>query len=168
MKLIVAVVAVVGSDAWLLARHRKALSAGPACRVAPLWSRTPEDARRERNEGDEEWSDFDDLGFSSGSSASDSKFIPGDDDKVDTGAVSAPLPDFAKLLNERSGTVDWTAIQTRQFSLGQDLILSNYVGNMGFDEVTDWEYYYPSADEDDDARQVVQPNPFDASKYVLY
>ncbi|KAL7571000.1 hypothetical protein ACA910_002622, partial [Epithemia clementina (nom. ined.)] len=38
-----------------------------------------------------------------------------------------------------------------------------YVGNLGFDEVTDWEYYYPSDDGTDD-RKVVQPNPFDPSQ----
>ena len=32
---------------------------------------------------------------------------------------------------------------------------------MGFDEVTDWEYYYQN-EEDEDDRKVVQPNPFDS------
>jgi hypothetical protein len=69
--------------------------------------------------------------------------------------------------------------------LGPDLVLSNYLGNMGFEEVTDWEYYLVDEDEDEDnpggggttrtsssggsgvrkgRREVVQPNPFDASK----
>lgn len=61
------------------------------------------------------------------------------------------------------GTRDLTAIQTRQFSLGQDLILTDFVGNMGFDEVTDWEYYEVN-EEDPNDRRVVQPNPFDSSK----
>lgn len=61
------------------------------------------------------------------------------------------------------GTRDLTAIQTRQFSLGQDLILADFVGNMGFDEVTDWEYYEVN-EEDPNDRRVVQPNPFDSSK----
>ena len=34
---------------------------------------------------------------------------------------------------------------------------------MGFDEVTDWEYYYQDEDNKDE-RRVVQPNPFDKSK----
>lgn len=42
--------------------------------------------------------------------------------------------DFASLLQERSGNLDYTAIQTRQFSLGTDLVVTDYVGNMGFDE----------------------------------
>lgn len=58
---------------------------------------------------------------------------------------------------------DLTAIQTRLFSLGQDLILVDFVGNMGFDEVTDWEYYEVN-EEDPSDRRVVQPNPFDSSK----
>jgi hypothetical protein len=61
------------------------------------------------------------------------------------------------------GQRDLSAMQTRQFSLGEDLILSNFVGNMGFDEVTDWEYFYEN-EEDPMDRKVVQPNPFDTSK----
>mmetsp|Transcript_13806 Transcript_13806/g.38146 ORF Transcript_13806/g.38146 Transcript_13806/m.38146 type:complete len:588 (-) Transcript_13806:299-2062(-) len=63
---------------------------------------------------------------------------------------------------QSTSIVDRTAIQTRQFSLGEDLVLSDYVGNLGFDEVTDWEYYYP--EEDGDGRKVVQPNPFDSNQ----
>lgn len=131
------------------------------------------------DDGAEEWSDFADMGFVSGStgkdkgsssSDDDEKYVPGDEDRVsDSTADDSVVPattDFAQLLQERSGAVDWTAIQTRQFSLGQDLILSNYVGNMGFQEVTDWEYYYQN-EEDEEDRQVVQPNPLDSSKYVL-
>lgn len=184
MKLfVVAVLAVLAaasfSEAWAPPYQNRLahFNVGPSF----CWTRTTSSCRRTRgslllrnnlnpdddDEG-EEWSDFDDLGFSGTSSNSASrKFVPGDDDKIDANAVVAPLPDFAKLLQERSGTIDWTAIQTRQFSLGQDFILSDYVGNMGFDEVTDWEYYYPSDDEDEDERKVVQPNPFDASKYVV-
>ena len=39
-------------------------------------------------------------------------------------------------------------------------MLDSYVGKMGFDEVTDWEYYYQN-EEDENDRKVVQPNPFD-------
>lgn len=60
------------------------------------------------------------------------------------------------------GSKDLTATQSRQFSLGQDLILADFVGNMGFDEVTDWEYYYEN-EEDPSDRKVVNPNPFDSS-----
>jgi len=61
----------------------------------------------------EEWSDFADY---------DNDF---DDDK--------PL-DFGKLLQDRTKSLDYTAIQTRQFSLGKDLVVNGYVGSMGFDE----------------------------------
>ena len=57
---------------------------------------------------------------------------------------------------------DLTAVQTRMFSLGKDLIINDYIGNMGFEEVTDWEYYYENEDDPDD-RNVVNPNPFDSS-----
>lgn len=118
----------------------------------------------------EEYSDFADLGYIVGDESSpitstrkeddNSKYIPSEDDIVPDG--DSQLTNFAQLFQERSGSIDWTAIQTRQFSLGRDLLLTEYVGNMGFDEVTDWEYYYPSEDGDD--RQVVQPNPLDSSK----
>lgn len=61
------------------------------------------------------------------------------------------------------GARDLSAIQTRLFSLGEDLVLSQFLGNLGFEEVTDWEYYYEN-EEDPVDRKVVQPNPFDSSK----
>jgi hypothetical protein len=67
-------------------------------------------------------------------------------------------------VNNQKG--DSTAIETRQFLLGKDFIFSDFVGTMGFDEVTDWEYYYQSEgvkDEQQD-RKVVSPNPMDESK----
>ena len=97
-----------------------------------------------QNNDNTEWtSDFDDFVGGEIEESSDKKF------------------DFSKLIQER--TVDYTACQTRQFSLGADFVLSNYVGNMGFEEVTDWEYYYQSED-DPNERKVVQPNPLDSSK----
>ena len=76
-------------------------------------------------------------------------------------------------IDDTSRSQDLSGIRVRQFSLGQDFVLSNYVGSAGFEEVTDWEYYYQ--DEDDDSssksgksstsrRQVVQPNLFDKSQ----
>jgi hypothetical protein len=73
-------------------------------------------------------------------------------------------------------SLDYTAVRSRQFTLGKDIILTNYVGDMGFDEVTDWQYYYQDVDEDGRPaagrpggagavdRKVVQPNPFDSTK----
>jgi hypothetical protein len=134
------------------------------------------------NEEAEEWSDFDDLGYVPMDTAANrtvsEKLILDPDDTVDLSSAAADDMkgiDFASLLQEKqagssndvkrsrsASSVDYTAIQTRQFLLGQDLVISDYVGTMGFQEVTDWEYYYP--DEDGaDRRQVVQPNPFDSN-----
>jgi len=48
--------------------------------------------------------------------------------------------EFSKLFSQRLAPSDLSACRTRQFSLGPDLVLDNFVGNLGFDEVTDWEY----------------------------
>lgn len=118
---------------------------------------------------EEEWSDFDGyigggrLGSDSSASGSTSErsdnFL---DKETDADNSEYDKVDFTKLFQDRIGFLDLTGCQTRQFSLGQDIVLSDYVGNMGFDEVTDWEYYY-QAENDPDERQVVQPNPFDSS-----
>jgi hypothetical protein len=71
--------------------------------------------------------------------------------------------EFAKLYAQRVTPTDLSGVQTRQFSLGPDLVLSTYLGNMGFEEVTDWEYYLQD-EEDPLNRQVVQPGLFDSSK----
>lgn len=97
----------------------------------------------------EEWtSDFDD-------------FI-GDGGEDKDGDNGDSLSDFLSKSN-RGANRDLTAVQTRLFTLGEDLIINDYIGNMGFEEVTDWEYYYENEDDPDD-RDVVQPNPFDSSK----
>eukprot|EP00980_Cylindrotheca_fusiformis_P015872 scaffold4637_cov128-Cylindrotheca_fusiformis.AAC.43 len=72
------------------------------------------------------------------------------------------MPTMSSIFKSR-GTRDLSGIQSRQFSLGEDLVLSNFVGKMGFEEVTDWEYYYQN-EEDPQDRKVVQPNPFDSEK----
>jgi hypothetical protein len=145
------------------------------------------------NTSEPEWSDFEDLGFVSGQRSSSSSnspdstqdsrpvppppmpYVPAPDDIVDSTKSNdqspTQLPDNWAQLMSQQGVMDRTAIQVRRFSLGPDLILSNYVGNMGFDEVTDWEYYYPSSEDEDkygdtSVRQVVQPSPFDTSTYV--
>jgi hypothetical protein len=71
--------------------------------------------------------------------------------------------EFAKIYAQRVTPTDLSGVQTRQFSLGPDLVLSTYLGNMGFEEVTDWEYYLQD-EEDPLNRQVVQPGLFDSSK----
>jgi serine/threonine protein kinase len=47
--------------------------------------------------------------------------------------------------------------------LGRDLQVTDFVGNMGFEEVVDWQYYYENEDDPTD-RRVVQPNPFDSDR----
>lgn len=85
------------------------------------------------------------------------------EDFADTGS-SAGDNNFLKLSDvfQARGAEDLSACRSRQFSLGRDFVLSDFVGNMGFDEITDWEYYYQN-EEDESDRKVVQPNPFDAS-----
>ena len=82
---------------------------------------------------------------------------------------SLELTQLFQETRQQQAILDRTGIRSRQFSLGADLVLSDYVGNLGFDEVTDWEYYYPGDDDDNDSttankRQVVQPNPFDKAQ----
>lgn len=101
-----------------------------------------------------EWtSDFDD-------------YIPaskgGADDPESSSSSSSAAPTIGSIFQSRKAR-DWSGVETRQFSLGEDLVLANFVGKMGFDEVTDWEYYYEN-EEDPDDRKVVRPNPFDESK----
>lgn len=66
------------------------------------------------------------------------------------------------MLTQTNAVQDLSGCQARQFSLGTDLVLSDFAGSMGFDEVTDWEYY--RQDDDGRERQVVQPNPFDPAQ----
>jgi serine/threonine protein kinase len=103
--------------------------------------------RKSSSNGGDEWSDFD--GFVGGDTTSE--------DAPDDGwSAFSAFQDKMKLT-------DLSACQSRQFSLGPDLVLSSFVGTMGFDEVTDWQYYYQ--DEDDpNERKVIQPNPFDSNQ----
>jgi hypothetical protein len=95
-----------------------------------------------------EWkSDFDDYLGDDGESKSSE-----DDERFQFSSLVAPQQSF-----------DLSACQSRLFSLGVDLILTDFVGNMGFDQVTDWEYYYEDEDNPSD-RKVVKPSPFDKSK----
>ncbi len=110
---------------------------------------------------EEEWtSDFD--GYIGGDSTNDEALDYDDNDNDDDIDDKNPSQTFTKLFTS-SKNRDLTAVQTRLFSLGQDLIVNDYIGNMGFEEVTDWEYYYQDEDNRDE-RTTVNPNPFDASK----
>jgi len=62
---------------------------------------------------------------------------------------------IARLTQQNQRQKDFSGCSSRQFSLGYDIQLTAYVGNLGFEEVTDWEYYDPN-----DA-SIVDPPPFD-------
>jgi hypothetical protein len=83
-----------------------------------------------------------------------------DVDDESTNDFSNNLSDF--LFTKRSGR-DLTGVTSRTFSLGPDILVNDFVGKMGFEEVVDWQYYYEDEDDPND-RKVVNPNPFDASK----
>jgi serine/threonine protein kinase len=70
---------------------------------------------------------------------------------------------ISNILQKGTPNEDLSACQARQFSLGQDLVVTDFAGSMGFDEVTDWEYYYESEDGSGE-RNVVPPPPLDPSK----
>ena len=154
--------------------HIREPNVGLAVVGAPLLTRLC--AQPEEKE-EEEWSDFDGwIGDSVVEDVDDKnplsspESIPSfdlspEDAPVETEATedSLALTQLFEEQKQKDAILDRTGIRSRQFSLGQDLVLSDYVGNLGFDEVTDWEYYYPSEDGSED-RKVVQPNPFDPSQ----
>lgn len=93
---------------------------------------------------------YDDFGDAVGSGG----FI-GDASQSNT--AFAPLPDFDEqppsLVGSNSDSKsininDLTGSNVRQFSLGSDLLISDYVGSSGYDEVTEWMYYLQSVDEE--------------------
>lgn len=64
--------------------------------------------------------------------------------------------------------VDLSGATYRQFLLGADVELTDFIGSLGFDEIVDWEYYdqtneevFPTADK---SRVVVEPSPFDPTQ----
>lgn len=67
---------------------------------------------------------------------------------------------FSATQNQQNK--DYSGCSIRQFNLGYDIILSDYVGSLGFEEVTDWEYYQPSLVNNE--RRIVDPPPFDPSQ----
>lgn len=69
---------------------------------------------------------------------------------------------FSDLFEAQAKTTDdLSGCQSRQFLLGGDIMLTDFAGSMGFDEVTDWEYYQEDSDEN---RKAVQPNPLDPAQ----
>jgi hypothetical protein len=119
--------------------------------------------------------------------STDDDDVVAENNKIDKGddgddSWNVQLRQETQQRRQTSRSVDYTAIRSRQFTFGKDLILTNYVGDMGFDEVTDWQYYYQDIDEDGRPaptrpggagggsadRNVAQPNPFDSTRYVRY
>jgi serine/threonine protein kinase len=89
----------------------------------------------------------------------------------DDNDVSDDIFRMSNILQEGTPKDDLSACQVRQFSLGQDFVVTDFAGSMGFDEVTDWEYYYyeneedgPSSSSSSKERRVVSPPPLDPSK----
>jgi len=67
---------------------------------------------------------------------------------------------FAQVTQKQQK--DLSGCSARQFNLGYDLVISDFAGSLGFEEVTDWEYYQPSVVNNE--RRVVEPPPFDPSQ----
>lgn len=70
--------------------------------------------------------------------------------------ISIPLP------KPSTQTIDLTGALSREFSLGRDLLLSDYAGSLGFDQVTDWQYY--TTDLATGKREDRAANPFDPNQ----
>ena len=64
---------------------------------------------------------------------------------------------FAQVTQKQQ--TDLSGCSMRQFNLGYDLIITDFAGSLGFEEVVDWEYYQPSLENNE--RKVVEPPPFD-------
>lgn len=127
--------------------------------------------RRTSGDGDDDVSEifFDDfsgqtIGGVAGSVPSPSSMpseLPEFDSKVERGdeRIAIPLP---KLVKDAS--TDLIGSTLREFGLGTDVVLSNYVGSAGFDKVTDWQYYAVDINEDsreEQRRTPVSPRPMD-------
>lgn len=118
------------------------------------------------NDKNEEWSDFDGfIGDAASNNDTDDKFSLTSLDKVDTTESEEDDDKFTmtNILQSSSSRQDLSACQARQFVLGEDFMITNFAGSMGFDAVTDWEYFYESED-DPEIRKVVSPPPLDPSK----
>mmetsp|Transcript_9081 Transcript_9081/g.18558 ORF Transcript_9081/g.18558 Transcript_9081/m.18558 type:complete len:576 (-) Transcript_9081:587-2314(-) len=80
------------------------------------------------------------------------------DDDEDAAAIARAT---STTLEGSYAARDLSGSDVRLFRLGYDLILDTYAGSMGFDEVTDWDYY---TQDEDGNRNSVEPTPFDASQ----
>eukprot|EP00577_Skeletonema_sp_RCC1716_P032863 CAMPEP_0113387218 /NCGR_PEP_ID=MMETSP0013_2-20120614/8419_1 /TAXON_ID=2843 ORGANISM="Skeletonema costatum, Strain 1716" /NCGR_SAMPLE_ID=MMETSP0013_2 /ASSEMBLY_ACC=CAM_ASM_000158 /LENGTH=213 /DNA_ID=CAMNT_0000270099 /DNA_START=118 /DNA_END=756 /DNA_ORIENTATION=- /assembly_acc=CAM_ASM_000158 len=72
--------------------------------------------------------------------------------------ISIPLPKSSTDTSKN----DLTGALSREFTLGRDLLLSDYAGSLGFDQVTDWQYY--TTDLATGQREDKAANPFDPNQ----
>lgn len=119
--------------------------------LSPLLRQSLYAANNDNNEEESLWNDFEDLGWT-----------PANKEQQQPQPLNVDLEQLlrqaqTKQQQQKVG-VDYTAICLRQLELGTDFILSNYVGTMGFDKVTDWDY------KDPESGQSVTPNPLDPSQ----
>jgi len=127
---------------------------------SPVWS-----SGSDNGNGPVEYDDFDD--FIGDNFASEKSFTPPpsiseekENDRLpilDSNRPTEVVP-LPQLVPDRS------ACRTRRFSLGAEVVLDRYLGTLGFQEVTDWQYYMTDQDEDGQTvgdRQKISPNPFD-------
>jgi len=79
-----------------------------------------------------------------------------DDKQEEKELISIPLPKAVTT------TQDLTGCTLREFSFGPDIMLSSYAGSLGFDKVTDWQYY--ETDTYSGERKQVSPRPMDPTQ----
>ena len=79
-----------------------------------------------------------------------------DDKQEEKELISIPLPKAVTT------TQDLTGSTLREFSFGPDVMLSSYAGSLGFDKVTDWQYY--ETDSYSGERKQVSPRPMDPTQ----
>lgn len=100
-----------------------------------------------------------------------------DDNDGENTSKNIQIKGLSKVIKDsQKKYVDLTGSTEREFSLGRDVILSNYAGSLGFDQVTDWQYYTVDVEEDDGGyyskrkegeeprRTPVSPRPMDPSQ----
>eukprot|EP00566_Odontella_aurita_P023374 CAMPEP_0113550638 /NCGR_PEP_ID=MMETSP0015_2-20120614/14092_1 /TAXON_ID=2838 /ORGANISM="Odontella" /LENGTH=204 /DNA_ID=CAMNT_0000451465 /DNA_START=47 /DNA_END=657 /DNA_ORIENTATION=- /assembly_acc=CAM_ASM_000160 len=116
------------STAPVFERHRRfeihGGSASATCRLASASSSSSEDDDDFNLDDDDFFEDDSELIFAA------------------TSAASLRIDEDARFDRDLSGCT------VRRFSLGYDLLLDSFVGSMGFDEVTDWDYYAIDVDEE--------------------
>ena len=99
------------------------------------------------SERDEELPDFDD---------GEEELKGTDDDPVqEKETIAIPLP-------KADASVDLVGSTSREFSFGPDVTISAFAGSLGFDKVTDWQYY--STDPNTGERNEVSPPPMDPDR----